>query len=557
MKKNNPDTQNLLVALFLSMLIFGCWQYFVEMPRQQQEALNLKLHEQAELQKQPDEPNAVPKTREQLLAESPRVAIKSDLLNGSIALKGLQFDDLTLVKYHETLDPESPTVILFSPGQGADGYFAEIGWLSDDKATAVPTKDTLWTADSNELTPEHPVTLTWNNGSGVTFAVKVALDDKYMFTINASAKDAADNPLALRNYAFINRVYDSNHQVTSISHEGPIGVFDGILHETTYKKLSQQKEEVYESNAGWFGVGDKYWLSAFIPPREAFSSKFSFYQSNGREHFQTEYLGPPQGNTELHLFAGAKQMAILDGYEAQYSIALFDHAVDLGWFDFLTKPILLTLTYFYTLTGNFGIAILILTVIVKGFMYPLASKQFRSMNQMKRVQPKIAELKERHKDDNMKFQQEMMGLYKREKINPASGCLPMFIQIPVFFSLYKVLYVTLEMRHAPFFGWIHDLSAPDPTNLFTLFGLLHWPLPPVLHLGIWPIIMSITMLVQQSQSPPPPDPAQAKMMKFLPVVFLFMFSNFASGLVIYWCWSNTLSILQQAYIKHKHGDKKP
>jgi YidC/Oxa1 family membrane protein insertase len=246
-------------------------------------------------------------------------------------------------------------------------------------------------------------------------------------------------------------------------------------------------------------------------------------------------------------------MALLDNYELRYNIPLFDHAVDLGWFDFLTKPILKMLTYFYTITGNFGIAILSLTVIVKLLMYPLASKSFRSMNQMKTLQPKITEIRERYKDDKLKINQEMMELYKREKINPASGCLPLFIQIPVFFSLYKVLYVTLEMRHAPFFGWIHDLSAPDPTNLFTLFGLLNWQPPAVMHLGIWPIIMAVTMFIQQKQTPPPPDPVQAKVMKFLPLFFLFLFSSFASGLLIYWSWSNVLTILQQWYIKKKHS----
>lgn len=556
-KQNNTDTQNLLVALFLSLLIFGYWQYFIELPRQQQEALNRKLHEQSEQLKQHDEISLVPKTREERLAQSPRITIKSDRLSGSIALKGLRLDDLTLVKYRETLDPDSPQVILLSPAQGADSYFAEIGWLPDDKSVKTPTEDTLWTTDNSELTPQHPVTLTWNNGSGITFTAKIALDDKYMFTIDAGAKDAAGNPIALKNYAFINRVYDVKaHQTINISHEGPLGVFDGIYDEMTYKTLTEKKEESHEASSGWFGIADKYWLMAFIPPHENFSSKYSYYESNGRIHFQTEYVGPVQGSTELRLFAGAKEMAVLDEYESQYQITRFDHAVDLGKFDFLTKPILMMLNYFYTLTGNFGIAILILTVLVKLLMYPLASKQFRSMNQMKKLQPKINELRERHGEDKLRFNQEMMELYKREKVNPASGCLPMFIQIPVFFSLYKVLYVTLEMRHAPFFGWVHDLSAPDPSNLFTLFGLIHWSPPPVMHLGIWPIIMSITMLIQQNQSPPPPDPAQAKMMKFLPVLFLFLFSNFAAGLVIYWCWSNTLSILQQWYIKYRHGDNK-
>ncbi len=556
-KRNTSDTQNLILALILSVMIMMWWQFFIEAPRQEQEALNQKLRTQSEQIKQKEETNAIPKSRDEILAESPRVEIKSERLHGSIALKGLRLDDLTLAQYHETLDPKSHEVVLFSPAKETDSYFTEFGWLSDNKDIKTPTENTLWSADSKELTPGHPVTFSWNNGNGITFITKISMDNEYLFTIDSRAQDSTNSSLDLRNYAFVNRVYDiKQHQALGIVHEGPLGVFDGILHETPYKKLTEKKEEAFEAHAGWLGITDKYWLAAIIPSHEAFSSKFSYYESNGRDHYQTEYIGPVNNSTQLHVFAGAKEMAILDNYEATNNIPLFDHAVDLGLFDFLTKPILKVLTYFYKVTGNFGISILLLTVIVKLFMYPLASKSFRSMNQMKALQPKILELRERYKDDKLKINQEMMELYKREKVNPASGCLPMFIQIPVFFSLYKVLSVTIEMRHAPFFGWIHDLSAPDPTNLFALFGLLPWQPPSLLHLGIWPIIMCVTMVIQQHQSPPPPDPAQAKAMKMMPFIFLFLFSNFAAGLVIYWSWSNTLSILQQWYIKHKHGDKK-
>ncbi len=558
MHKKHSDMQNLIVALVISMLIMGYWQYFIENPRREQEVLTERLKAQSQQITRKEDNSELFKSREELLAESPRITVKSDRLHGSIALKGLRFDELALVKYHETLNPDSPEVTLFSPAKGKDSYYTEIGWLpADSGSIVVPSKDTLWSSDSKELTPEHPVTLTWNNGGGVTFKVKVALDENYMFTISTSATDAAGKPADVQNYASINRVYDiKSHPALGILHEGPIGVFDGILHETPYKKLSEQKEESYHSQSGWFGITDKYWLAALVLPHGECSSQYLYDGRDGRDHFQVQYLKTDKGDTELRLFAGAKEMAILDDYEARYNIPLFDHAVDLGLFDFLTKPILKTLTYFYGLTGNFGIAILLLTVIVKLFMYPLASKSFRSMNQMKKLQPKILEIRERYKEDKLKINQEMMELYKREKVNPASGCLPMFIQIPVFFSLYKVLYVTLEMRQAPFFGWIHDLSAPDPTNLFTLFGLLHWSPPTFMHLGIWPMIMALTMFIQQQQSPPPPDPVQAKMMKFLPLFFLFLFSSFAAGLVIYWSWSNTLTILQQWYIKHKHADKK-
>ncbi len=554
MNTKHSDTNNLIIALLLSLLILGYWQYFIEGPRKAQEELALKTKvETQQIQKVADVPE-VPKSRDELLSEAPNVVIKSDRLNGSFSLKGLRFNNLALVQYHETLDPKSPQVVLFSPSGDANSYFAEFGWLSADKSLQVPTEDTVWSADSKELTPTHPVNLTWKNSSGVAFHVQIALDDKYMFTIAASAEDSKGGHPLLQNYAYINRVYDiSKHPAMGILHEGPLGVFDGILKEVPYKKLIEQKDEGFEANSGWMGVTDKYWLSAIIPPDESFSAHMSYYESKDRAHYQVEYIGKPAEEMKLHLFAGAKEMALLDAYSAKYNIARFDHAVDLGLFDFLTKPIFKILAYFYGITGNFGIAILLLTVLVKLIMYPLASKSFQSMNKMKIVQPRMAEIRERHKDDKVKMNQEIMELYKREKVNPASGCLPMIVQIPVFFSLYKVLYVTLEMRHAPFFGWIHDLSASDPTNLFTLFGLLNWLPPTMMHLGIWPMIMCCTMIIQQHQSPPPPDPVQAKMMKFLPLVFLFLFSNFAAGLVIYWSWSNTLTILQQWYIKKKYS----
>lgn len=566
MNKKHSDTQNLILAFALSLLIMLYWQYFVEKPRQTQQIAAHQAHIEAEQARTQQDIAEANMSREELLAESPRIQIQSPSLHGSIELRGLRFNDLTLAQYHETLDPHSKDVTLFSPSKAQDTYFAELGWLSDNKSLILPAADTLWSTDNNELTPAQPVNLSWSNGQGITFLVTIAMDSKYMFTINATTKDATGKPVDLQNYVLINRVYDiKSHPSMGILHEGPLGVFDGILHEVTYKKLTEapyndatkQKEIEYPAQSGWAGITDKYWLAAVIPSGEPFTTTFSYYQLKERDHYQAYMKSDKTApSMELHLFAGAKEMALLDEYSAHYNIPLFDHAVDLGLFDFLTKPILKLLTYFYNLTGNFGIAILLLTVLVKLLMYPMASKSFRSMNQMKKLQPKMAEIKERYKDDRLKVQQETMELYKREKINPASGCLPMFVQIPVFFSLYKVLYVTLEMRQAPFFGWIHDLSAPDPTNVFTLFGLIAWNPPAFMHLGIWPIIMCITMVIQQHQSPPPADPAQAKMMKFLPLFFLFLFSSFASGLVIYWSWSNTLTILQQWYIKRKHADDK-
>ena len=563
--KKNQDSQNLIIALVLSMLIMTYWQYFVAAPQKKAEALNMKAKAQKERLAVADQAKLVAaptKPRKELLAETKRVKIKSDALSGSISLQGLRFDDISLVKYREELDPKSPEVVVFSPANSKEGYFAEFGFLSENKNIKLPSSDTIWAADSDELTPTKPINLSWNNGEGVTFSVKIELDDKYMFTISSNAKDATGNLITLQNYGFINRVYDlKNHAKMAILHEGLLGVFDGILKETDYKKITEDKEQSFEvEKGGWLGITDKYWLSALIPTAQQFNSHFSTYEKEGITHYQTEYLGAAANSSTLRLFAGAKEMAVLDAYSEKYNISRFDHAVDLGMFDFLTKPIFKLLTYFYALLGNFGLAILLLTVCVKACMYPLASKSFRSMNQMKKLQPKMAEIRERCKDDKLKLNQAMMELYKKEKVNPASGCLPMVIQFPVFFALYKVLYVTLEMRHAPFYGWVRDLSASDPTNLFTLFGLIDWHslfgfnLPAVFHLGIFPIIMCFTMVVQQMQSPPPPDPTQAKVMKLMPFFFLFLFASFPAGLVIYWSWSNTLSILQQWYIKKRHGD---
>jgi len=558
--RRQAETQNMVIAMVLSVLILIYWDYYIEAPRQKAESAALRARAQTEqtLAKTPEQAAPIViKPRTELLTESTRLPIRSPSLHGSIALKGLRIDDLTLARYRETLDPTSPEVILFSPADDVEGYFAQFGWSPGDGTVKVPAEDAVWTADARELVPGRDVTLSWKNADGVTFLARLSLDDEYLFTVTQSALDATGKPLNLQTYAYINRVYDTKkHPPVGILHEGPLGVINGTLKEAPYKKLSDEKEETFDANEGWLGISDKYWLSAIIPASPSFSAHFTFYNSRGRDHYQTDYVSPKQPQSILRFFAGAKELKLLDRYSTEYHIPLFERAVDFGFFYWLAEPIFRLLTWFHALIGNFGIAILLLTVLVKLLMYPLASKSFISMNQMKSLQPRMTELRERHKDDKVQMNQAIMELYKREKVNPASGCLPMFIQIPVFFSLYKVLYVSIEMRHAPFFGWIHDLSAPDPTNLFTLFGLIPWTPPLFLHLGIWPLLMCATMIIQQRQSPPPADPMQAKMMKFLPLFFLFLFSNVAAGLVIYWTWSNLLSILQQWHIKRKYGNKK-
>ena len=553
MKSKHSDQFNLLIAVILSTLILLYWQYYVENPRQQNDAIAQKIKEKAEHKLESETPQNT-KTRPELIAESPRLPIQSDFLHGSLALKGLRLDDLTLAQYKETLAKNSPDVTLLSPGKLQSGYFVEIGFLSEDKTLKLPDENAVWKSNAKLITPNAPVVLNWDNEAGVIFEVKLSLDSKYMFDIVASARDANGTPVKTINYAFINRIYDiKNSPTAGIMHEGPIGVFDGILKEAPYKTVHEQKDIAFEPTSGWLAIADKYWLAALIPQDNSFSAHLSYYESANRDHYQVEYISKSNETNHLLLFAGAKELDLLDSYAAKFNIRLFDHAVDLGFFDFLTKPIFKLLTAFYAMTGNFGVAILLLTVVVKLCMYPLASKSFRSMSQMKVLQPKMAELRERHKDDKLKLNQEMIDLYKKEKVNPASGCLPIFIQIPVFFALYKVLYVTIEMRHAPFFGWIKDLSVPDPTNIFNLFGLVNWQPPALLHLGVFPILMCLTMVIQQRQSPPPPDPTQAQVMKLMPFIFLFISSSFAAGLVIYWCWSNTLTILQQWYIKRRHG----
>lgn len=567
MKHKTHDTQNLFMAIILAVMIMGAWEYFIELPRKrlemQTQHTKATIEKTIEVQKAKSAEN-LPKSREDALTgEAIRLPIRSDHLHGSLSLKGLRIDDLTLAQYHETASPSSPEVVLFSPTYGDEGYFSEFGWLPPASGgLTMPSPDTVWTSDSSEIVPEKPVHLTWKNPEGTVFDLTITLDKQYLFTVTQSVKDANGAPVSLQNYAYINRVYDiKKHLAIYIMQEGPIAVYDGKLKEVAYKDISAGKSQATQTETGgWVGITDKYWFSAIIPTDEKFNSRiFSYTSEDGHERFQTDYNSiTAKPEHTLRFFAGAKELHILDDYAQRYNITLFDRAVDFGMYYFLTKPFFIILTFFNSIVGNFGIAIMMMTVLIKIIMYPMANKSYQSMAQMSLVRPKIMEIQERFKDDKIALNKEMLELYKREKINPASGCLPALIQIPVFFSLYKVLYVTLAMRQAPFFGWIHDLSAPDPSNLFTLFGTLNthilaWAHMDWLHIGAWPLMMAITMFIQQSQSPPPPDPAQAKVMKFLPVLFLFMFSSVASGLVIYWTWSNLLSILQQARIKAKHG----
>ncbi len=499
-----------------------------------------------------------------MLAASPRIAIDTPALRGSISLKGARIDDLMLKQFRETVKPNSENVTLLSPSGTAKPYYAEFGWtVTSNEGVRVPTSETVWTADSQgALTPANPVKLSWDNGQGLIFRRVMSVDPDYMFTVTQKVENKTDKPVTLYPYALISRHELPHTDGLYILHEGLIGFLgEHGLQEIKYTKAAEAGTTTFKATSGWLGITDKYWATALVPDQNApYEAHFQGTNVNGNAAFQTDFLlGPvtvaPGGKQSVSsmLFAGAKQVGVVDGYETKLGIKKFELLIDWGWFHFITKPLFFALDFFYGLVGNFGIAILIVTVLVKLAFFPLANKSYESMSKMKKLQPEMARLRDRYKDDRMKQQQALMELYKKEKINPMAGCLPIVIQIPVFFALYKVLYVTIEMRHAPFFGWIQDLSAPDPTTIFNLFGLIPWTPPHMLMLGVWPIIMGITMFVQMKLNPTPPDPIQEKLFTWMPVLFTFLLAAFPAGLVIYWTWNNSLSILQQWVIMRRQG----
>ncbi len=500
---------------------------------------------------------------------------------GSISLKGARIDDLALVKFRETVDPNSPPIVLYSPSGTAEPYYAEFGWVPAANSTVrLPDQNTMWQQESRgALTPSSPAVLKYDNGEGLTFRRTISVDDRYLFTIKDEVTNVGNAPVTLYPFALISRHGTPQVSGYYILHEGLIGYLgDNGLKEFTYKKIDDEKNVSFKATNAWLGITDKYWASALLPDTSAaLQARFSSNLVGTVHTYQTDYLEEPQtiaiggtGSVNTRLFAGAKEANVVGlnfwifgpgGYNKQLELNHFDLLIDWGYFYFITKPMFLGLDWFYRLVGNFGVAILLVTVIVKLLFFPLANKSYASMAKMKSVQPQLQALKERYPDDKVKQQQEMMEIYKKEKINPIAGCLPVAIQIPVFFSLYKVLFVTIEMRHAPFYGWIKDLSAPDPTNLFTLFGLLHFDptqLPLFGHylaLGIWPIIMGITMWFQMKLNPTPPDPTQQMIFGWMPLIFTFMLAGFPAGLVIYWAWNNLLSVLQQSFIMRRNGVK--
>jgi YidC/Oxa1 family membrane protein insertase len=563
------DQKNLLLAIVLSVAILLGFQYLFEAhkPPAPPPSEPAKPAAAPPPATKAEAPGAVPtpqeaQTRAQALAAERRVKIDTPRLHGSIDLTGARLDDLTLATYHDTVDPKSPEVVLLEPTGTKDPYFAEFGWIAGSAGETVklPGPQTVWSTADAVLTPSHPVTLTWDNGQGLIFTRRLAIDQDYMFTVEQAVRNTTGAPVSLIPYALISRTGTPQTAGYYILHEGLIGELGGSLQEVKYSSLSPNKPLDYDSTGGWLGFTDKYWLTALVPPQnEAIKARFRHTVEGGVDRYQADYTGaaitvPPSGSgaTSTRFFGGAKEVNLLDAYAAS-GIPRFDRAIDFGWFYFLTKPIFLTLQFFYGILGNFGLAILLLTFIIKLLFFPLANKSYKAMSKMKLLQPEMAKIRERFPDDKQKQQQEIMAMYKRVGANPMAGCLPIIIQIPVFFSLYKVLFVTIEMRHAPFFGWIHDLSAPDPTSFANLFGLIPWTPPSILMIGAWPIIMGITMFLQQKLNPQPVDPMQARMFMALPVIFTYMLSAFPAGLVIYWAWNNTLSIAQQWVIMHRAG----
>jgi YidC/Oxa1 family membrane protein insertase len=611
------DQKNTIIAIVLSAIVLIGWEYFYALPQKQRQE---ELQRQAQTTQVQPAPQATPgqgapgqaspgsasgipggipgaapkipsapdasaageqKSRETIITSTARIPIETPRIKGSIALKGGRIDDVSLAQYHETVDPSSPAIVLLSPSGSPHPFYAEFGWYAPAGTNAkVPGPDTLWSqVGTGSLGPGQPVTLSYHNGEGLEFRRTLSVDDKYLFTLKDEVVNSGTTSVSLYPYALVSRHGTPQTSGYYILHEGMIGVMgDQGEQQFTYKAMEDKKLQQFSVTNAWMGITDKYWAAALLPDTTArVQAEFRADTVGATKTYQTGYLLDRQvvapgasGSASARLFAGAKEVAVVGinfplaevgGYNKQLDLNKFDLLIDWGWFYFITKPLFLLMDMIFRWTGNFGVAILAVTVLLKGLFFPLANKSYASMAKMKAVQPQMQALRERFPDDKVKQQQELMELYRREKINPVAGCLPIVIQIPVFFALYKVLFVTIEMRHAPFFGWIRDLSAPDPTNVFNLFGLLpfdpaHLPLiGGFLVLGVWPLIMGVTMWFQMKLNPAPPDPAQKIMFDWMPVIFTFMLASFSSGLVIYWAWNNTLSVIQQSIIMRRNGAK--
>ena len=551
------DLKNVIFAIALSFAVLFGWSVIFETPQIEEQK---KLEQSKSSTNTESDDSDVPSvsvekekvlniSRDDAIKSSKRINFENENVKGTISLKGFLIDDILFKKYNKDVDSDEKVKYL-NPSETNDGYFIETGWAASKISnTSLPTKNSLWkVVGNNKLSVGNPVTAEWNNKSGLIFRKKIELDEKFLFRVTQEVQNNSSKRVELYPYAQITRNQDPDVLDFYILHEGFIGVFDESLQEEGYDDVKDKKKE-YSAGEGWLGITDKYWLTALVPEKnQSFKGEFTYKNGFKANYIQNKpvVIQPSgTGTSESKVFVAAKEVKVIDGYAETESINKFDLAIDWGWFYFFTKPLFFIMNYLFELTKNFGIAIVLVTAAVRLLFFPLANYSFRSMAKMKILQPELLRLKELHKEDKVKLQQEMMALYKREKVNPLSGCLPILIQIPFFFAIYKMLFISLEMRHQPFFGWIKDLSAQDPTSIFNFFGLIPWDPPSFLIIGAWPIMMGATMYLQQKLNPTPPDPIQAKIFMFFPLFLTIILAPFPSGLVVYWTINNILTIAQQ------------
>ena len=546
------DFRNVLIAIVLSTLVLVVWATFFEAPIVEQKTTENQITKKESTSTPSiEEIESTEKiSRKEAISKVDRIKLENKNIKGSISLEGGIIDDVVFKNYKKNLKSDE-NVIFLNPKNSSEGYYIETGWASSgNEKLKLPLDNTIWKVKGNSsLAPNKPVILEWNNNEGLVFIKKIELDEEFLFKITQSIKNNSNKSYQFFPYAQITRNYKPEVTPIYILHEGFLGVFGDELKEMDYKDVDDEKFTI-NSSKGWLGITDKYWLTAIVPEKgKNFKSEFLSKDKKYRANFivKEPVILNPNGSVvnEVKAFVAAKEVSVIDRYAEKLGIEKFDLTIDWGWFYFFTKPLFFVIDYFFRMTGNFGLAIVIITALVRLIFFPLANYSFRSMAKMKVLQPEMLRLKELHKGDKVKLQQEMMALYKREKVNPISGCLPVLIQIPFFFAIYKMLYVTLEMRHQPFFGWIEDLSARDPTSIFNLFGLIPWDPPTFLMIGAWPILMGLSMWVQQKLNPTPPDPVQAKIFMFFPLFLTIILAPFPSGLVVYWTVNNILTIAQQ------------
>ena len=555
------NQKNLFLAIIISMAIIFGFQLLVPQPERAPVTEDNNAQESVSLDIQSTS-SALLLDREQVLEETIRITFDNSKIKGSINLEGGIIDDLVLEEYRETLDPTSDFITYLNPLGSQDAYYLDTGWVSPDSTIELPNNKSVWKADKSSIGINDPVKLTWQNSQNIIFEKIITLDEHYLFSVDQRVINNSGKSFDLYPFGLSKRQGFPEMQNFFILHEGPLSITDGVLEEYDYDDLKDQKKIKLNSVGGWIGMTDKYWQTAITSDQnEPIQQTYSYSFAENTDNFQTDLVGAKivvgDGDNVSHnlkLFAGPKIVQVIEQYMDEYGVQEFDRSVDFGWFYFLTKPIFHVLEFIFGYVGNFGWSIVIFTLLMRICFFPLAQASFKSMAKMKKLGPELQRLKEQYGDDRAGMQKEMMALYKREKANPIAGCLPILLQIPVFFSLYKVLFVTIEMRHAPFIGWIHDLSAPDPLGLLTLFGFVDWNVPGILQLfniGIWPILMGISMFLQQKLNPAPVDKMQAKIFMFLPIVFTFVLGGFAAGLVIYWTTNNVLSMAQQYVIQRK------